>query len=211
MGVLFALTTACLACGGAAANADAKRGGTGDSTPASNVAWTPATLRKFLFATENSLEWFAARAAQGKPNVVLGECYGEQAVKTIKVSDAVAELQQRFAGKALRCYLATYLGCRIGEWIGMAGEARYLDKPIAFNGSKVTFVSQTAGRVVADVTEADPQDVLDDGNLNPETVDGKHEYGDSLRSRYTLERDSRGIWHITDRQPNWEGWECRER
>ena len=57
--------------------------------------------------------------------------------------------------------------------------------------------------------EAEFNMVMTGGNLDPAQADGKTEF--LFKSRYTLTRDAKGVWRISDRVPSFKEWECREK
>jgi hypothetical protein len=77
-----------------------------------------------------------------------------------------------------------------------------------FAQSKVKIITQEPDRVVAELTEAESSEVRSDGSL----ADGSAgPDDDSLKSRYTVVRDGKGVWRISQREPSFDGWECREK
>jgi hypothetical protein len=117
-------------------------------------------------------------------------------------------LETRFTGQALRGYLATFLGCRLGDSIASAGLS--INPPVAltFQEAKAAIIEQTPDRVVAEVGEAE-FNMIKKGKLDPDEADGKAEF--LHKSRYTLTRDANDVWRISDRVPSFKEWECREK
>jgi hypothetical protein len=177
--------------------------------PAS-IKWTPQTLRKFLVETTLMVR-NAVTAAYKKydPDQIAGTCYdGQQATKLVRASEIVPSLSERLEGKALQCYLASYFGCRVGEWLARAGVAQTGPAAVPFTRSKVKIISQTPDRVVAELTEAETAEVRSDGTLGEDATGPGDE---SLKSKYTLVRDGKGVWRISLREPSFDDWECREK
>ena len=107
-----------------------------------------------------------------------------------KASEILPVLESRLTDKALRCYLASYFGCRLGDSIASAGVS--LNVPIAapFQEARTAILEQNADRVVAEVGEAE-FNMVPGGKLDPTQADGKSEL--IYKSRYTLVRDARGV------------------
>src|SRR5215218_2147084 len=114
-------------------------------------------------------------------------------------SDIVPVLERRLTGRALTCHLASYLGCRLGDLIASAGVSINSPAAVPFQEAKAAIIEQTADRVVAEVGETE-YSMVRDGKLVPSEGDGviEHKY----RSRYTLVRDAKGVWKISDRVPS---------
>jgi hypothetical protein len=172
-------------------------------------AWTPDRIRQFVVETDRLL--LAKRGEVMKKHLgdqAMGQCYGEPAYPMGKASDILPVLESRLTDKALRCYLASYFGCRLGDSIASAGVS--LNVPIAapFQEARAAILEQNADRVVAEVGEAE-FNMVPGGKLDPTQADGKSEL--IYKSRYTLVRDAKGVWRISDRVPSFKEWECRER
>jgi hypothetical protein len=171
-------------------------------------AWTPERVREFVVDTEQLVYKLRSKqlekhgGAQAK-----GECYGEAAYPLGQISEIVPALETRLTGHALRCYLASYFGCRMGDSVASAGISLDGPRAVSFNESRTTILEQTADRIVAQMSEA-PSDMVLLGKLTKE-ADGKTEHKHS--SRYTLTRDAKGVWRISDRIPSFKEWECREK
>jgi hypothetical protein len=137
-----------------------------------------------------------------------GECYGDSAFPIGLATEIVPVLETRLTGQALRCYVASYFGCRMGDWIASAGVSRDGGpRALSFNESRTTILEQTPDRIVAQMSEA-PSDMVLQGKVIKD-ADGKTEHKHS--SRYTLTRDAKGVWRISDRIPSFKEWECREK
>jgi hypothetical protein len=182
------------------------------ATPGSNdsPAWTPDRLRTFVLETTAIADKAVDKAYKTfDEKQIAGECWGGiEAPRLIKAAEIVPLLAQRLEGRALQCYIASYFGCRIGDWLARAGLAQFGPGAVPFTRSKVTIVEQTPDRVVADFIEAETVDVKSNGELDKEKVGDDVDF--KLSSRYTLSRDARGVWRISDRVPSFPSWECRE-
>ena len=177
--------------------------------PDANPAWTPDRLRAFVLETTAIADKAAKKAYETfDEKQIAGECWGDTAPRLVKAADVVPVLAQRLEGRALQCYLASYFGCRIGDWLARAGIDQFGPGAVPFTKSKVTIVEQAPDRVVADFVEAEAVDVKSNGELNREKVGDNIAF--KLKSRYVLTRDARGTWRISDRQPSFPSWECRE-
>ena len=174
--------------------------------------WTPERVRDFVLGVHLSIEKVIDELTRKRDRAnIIGECYGgESAGALAKAADILPLLEKQITGPALPCYLASYFGCTIGEWIGRAGIAKVGPGFVPFTRSRVTIVEQTPERVVADVIEADLNSVID-GEINRAEISEKIEASLKEKSRYTLSRDSSGTWRISDRRPSFEDWECRAR
>src|SRR5262249_34935018 len=128
----------------------------------------------------------------------------------IKKSVAMPRIQALVTGKALDCYVVTYLGCDEGTWIGSSGALGMNVKEKPYTLSKVTIVDQTAERVVADVDEH-TWELVDKGVLHEQDTWRRMTKADikwrSDRSRYTISRGEDGVWRISDRKPQFR-WLC---
>ena len=172
-------------------------------------AWTPERVRQFVVDTEELVFKQRNRALEKhQGDQASGECYGKPAYPMGKASEIVPILESRLTGRALQCYLASFFGCRQGDSIASAGVS--LDGPSAvpFYEAPAAILEQTADRIVAEVGEAEFNMVLQ-GKLDPKQADGKTEF--KHKSRYTLIRDAKDVWRISDRTPSFKAWECRER
>jgi hypothetical protein len=162
--------------------------------------WSPERVRGFLLGIQQLIAADIERAKKTyKGSDEIGECYGEAAVRYLKAAEVLPRLQTRLTGRALECYVASYYGCRIGEWLAVAGVASNGPSHIVYQKSSVKIVQQSSDRVVADVTEAN-YEALAQGNVDRR---------DQSHSRYTLIRDAQGVWRVSDRTPAFEQWECR--
>jgi hypothetical protein len=172
-------------------------------------AWTPERVREFVVDTERLLYKLLSKQLEKYSNAqATGECYGDSAFPIGLATEIVPVLETRLTGQALRCYLASYFGCRMGDWIASAGVSRDGLRAASYYEARSTILEQTPDRIVAEVGEAPFDDVLD-GTLSPRKEDGKSEFND--KSRYTLIRDAKGVWRISDRIPSFKEWECREK
>jgi hypothetical protein len=158
-------------------------------------------MRAFLLEIQDLIDADIARAAkQFDGSKEIGKCYGETAVlRRLKVSEVMPRLEARLSGRALDCYVASYYGCRVGDWFGSAGVSSYGPSHVIYRKSPVKIVEQTPDRVIADVTEAN-YEALAQGSIDRR---------DQSHSRYTLTRDGKGVWRVIDRVPAFEQWECR--
>jgi hypothetical protein len=205
--------------------------------------WTPDRVREFVLKAHLDIEKFSGelllpRVTGKERQETMGTCFGDQpAFALAKTTVVLPRLRQYVTGRALQCYLSTYFGCTIGQWVASAGIAlEGAPAMVPFTRSKVTILEQRLDRVVADVVEADRDDVNTHGVLRrpePELFDpnepnrkyskeelraiqASRDYSEAEiaeyteKSRYTLSRDAAGVWRISDRRPTWQ-WECRPR
>jgi hypothetical protein len=180
---------------------------------AAEPAWTPARLGTFVLETTALANRVVELAYEHfDESQIAGKCWGGPAPRLVKANAVVPLLAQRLEGRALKCYLASYFGCRIGDWLARAGVAQFGPGGVPFNKSRVTIVQQTADRVVADVVEAEATDVSSNGELDKDKVGEKSgdDADSKFKSRYTLAKGADGKWRISDRVPSFESWECRE-
>jgi len=176
----------------------------------SSPAWTPERVREFVIDTEQLVQELRAKQREKHGGgQAQGECYGDDAFPAGKVSEIVPVLEARLTGQALRCYLATNFGCRMGDIIARAGVSRDVIAALPFHEAKAAILEQTPDRVVAEVGEAEFNMVNLDGKIDPKQANGTIEH--KRRSRYTLTRDDKGVWRISDRIPGFKDWECREK
>jgi hypothetical protein len=96
-----------------------------------------------------------------------GECYGDSAFPVGLATEIVPVLETRLTGQALRCYLASYFGCRLGDSIASAGVSRAGIPAASFLEAKTAILEQTPDRIVAEVGEAEFNMVNTDGHLDP--------------------------------------------
>ena len=173
-------------------------------------AWTPERVRQFVVDTEKLAFGLRDKLLEKHMNAQsTGECYDDSAFPIGLATEIVPVLETRLTGQALRCYVASYFGCRLGDWIASAGVSRDGGpRRVSFYEARSTILEQTPDRIVAEVGEA-PSDDVDHGKLSPRKEDGKSEFND--KSRYTLIRDEKGVWRISDRIPSFKEWECREK
>ncbi len=174
-----------------------------DAAPAAAAEpWTPERLRAFLLGIQDLIDQDIQRARKTyRGSDEIGQCYGEAAIRYLKAAEVLPRLQTRLTGRALDCYVASYYGCRIGEWLANAGVASNGPSHIVYKKSSVKILEQAADRVVADVTEANYEAL----------AQGPVDQSDLSHSRYTLARDAKGVWRVSDRAPAFAQWECRPR
>jgi hypothetical protein len=181
--------------------------------------WTPARVRTFVLRAEAEMEKLQSlQFPEGwdrRAPLDVGTCHENPIAGVIGKSFALPRLQAVLSASALGCYTATYLGCTVGAWIGRSIDSEYGPGTKPFTRSKVTIVEQTPNRVVADVVEADSEEVFDGviaewndriGKLVPYTDEELAQYKEV--SRYTITLGADGVWRISDRKPPFE-WECR--
>jgi hypothetical protein len=175
--------------------------------------WTPDQVRRFVLGVERLMDGLYLAQAEGEHPELAGTCRGYPMSRAIKRSVALSRMHGFVGGKALRCYLATYLGCDAGPWIGRPTADAVGPELRPFKRAKVTIVEQTPDRVVADVTEI-PTDDLFDGDakvyLGEDDVRPYTEAeiaGVKDASRYTITRVNGWMWQITDRKPSFP-WVC---
>ena len=85
---------------------------------------------------------------------VMGTCFADQpAAKSVSLTDARWSVDRFVTGPARQCYLASYFGCTIGDWVARAGLARSGPAFGPHYRSNVVIVEQTPNRVIADVSE----------------------------------------------------------
>ena len=139
----------------------------------------------------------------------MGECYGEPAYPMGKASEILPVLESRLTDKALRCYLASYFGCRLGDSIASAGVS--LNVPIAapFQEARATILDQNADRVVAEVGEAE-FNMVPGGKLDPTQADGKSERILQIPLHPCPRRQGR-LAGFSYCAPSFKEWECREK
>jgi hypothetical protein len=179
--------------------------------PSAHERMTADLLRAIVVNADLELQRHRDSISRREPGEPLGTCFAAQpAVKSVKLSEVRRSLERFVTGPARQCYLASYFGCTIGDWVARAGVAQSGPAFSPHGRSKVVIVQHTSDRVVADVTEVETRLVSatgdlfsdDDPTLPPPSVEKS--------SRYTLTRDSKGHWRIYDRKPTFE-WECRVR
>jgi hypothetical protein len=185
--------------------------------PAKSGEWTPERVRAFVLHVESEMERLqelqVLEDRQGKPSVD-GTCHDEPVTDVLKASFVLPRVRGFVTGKALPCYVATYLGCTFGAWIGRSFSSVYMPGNRPFPRSKVTIVEQRADRVVADVVEAAVEEVTNGVIGEWDDAISKYvEHSDELLSqykevsRYTITRGTDGVWRISDRKPPFK-WEC---
>jgi hypothetical protein len=173
---------------------------------------TADEVRALLIEADDALERYTGelmlRVNNDTPSTL---CYGRMlAKKWGRLSEVRAVVSKYATGPALQCYLASYFGCTIDEWVWRSGIAEDGVEFLPYEGSAVAIIEQTPDRVVADVFEASRY------SLNSRHQVSREIHPDGIlpevktKSRYTLTRDATGRWRIFDRKPNFE-WECRVR
>lgn len=176
------------------------------------AAWTTERVRDFVLETHQLIDREVRRAYKSfDGRKAMGKCYGEPAKGLIKTAAVLPVLETRIQGKALQCYVASYFGCRVGEWLAVAGVALRGPSHLPYAESTVTLIEQTADKVIAEVTEIS-SDVLKAGVLDKSKIPAGQDLKDlNVQTRYILLRDARGAWRIADREPAAGDWECRLR
>ncbi len=141
----------------------------------------------------------------------MGTCFADHpAARSVKLTDARWSVDRFVTGPARQCYLASYFGCTIGDWVARAGLAESGPAFGPHYRSNVVIVEQTADRIIADVSEVDDHLIDSTGDLVSDNDTKLAPPTYEKTSRYTLTRDTKGHWRIYDRKPNFE-WECRVR
>lgn len=186
----------------------------GSATP----SWTADQVRDFVLGVERELTKLQKLEFQSKPKPLPtnGTCDGEPLEWVIQTSVVMPRLKAMIGGKALPCYVTTYLGCAFGAWIGRGVASQWGPLTLPFTLSKVTIVEQTPAKVVADVVEAPIESIYDgvakesdgDGHTRPSTEEEMSGY--TTTSRYTITRGKDGVWRVTDRKPPYP-WQCESR
>ena len=88
-------------------------------------AWTPERVRQFVVDTDQLVQTLRGKQRRKHGGAqATGECYGDDAFPMGPASEIVPVLETRLTGQALRCYLATNFGCRMGDTIASAGVSR---------------------------------------------------------------------------------------
>jgi hypothetical protein len=174
------------------------------------VAWTADRVRGFVLETHqlmdrqvrNAYKTFDGRKA-------MGQCYGEPAKGLVKTAVVLPALEPRLQGKALQCYLSSYFGCRVGDWLAVAGVALRGPSHAPHADSAVKLIEQTTEKVVAEITEVST-DLLRAGVLDKSRIPAGQNIKDfNVQTRYILARDAKGAWRIAEREPASGDWECR--
>ena len=186
---------------------------------AASDEWTPDRVRAFVLRAEVEMLHLASEQLKAKP-AFKGTCHGSEVYVAVKKSVAMPRIQGLVTGKALSCYVASYLGCSQGDSIARSNDLIMIRRP--FTRAKVTIIERTTDRVVADVTEASTDDVafhVDAFHLDARVVEGDDDssrpYTDAEVaavkdvSRYTITRGSDGVWRISDRKPTFK-WICED-
>jgi hypothetical protein len=187
--------------------------------------WTPDRVRDFVIRVEAQMVKLSDRQL-GTYVRDAGTCRGWTIRYGIEKSVALPRIQALVTGRALTCYVASYLGCSAGDWI--AGTSNFIAARSPFTRSKVTIIEQTKDRVVADVAETTYPGAddfvatvaLDEDDEDDEHDDEHHEqthrpFTDAEVaavkdvSRYTITRGADGVWRISDRQPSFD-WICKD-
>jgi hypothetical protein len=175
--------------------------------------WTPDMVRRFVLGIDRLMDHlYVDQDGSDHPDLV-GNCRGYPVGPAMKRSEVLSRMHGFVGGRALNCYLATYLGCNVGGWIGRPVASEVGPKRKPFKKSKVTIIEQTRDRVIADVTEIPTDDFWDgdakiylgEDDVQPYTDAEIAEIKDT--SRYTITRVNDWMWQISDRKPSFE-WSC---
>src|SRR5262249_52249533 len=108
-------------------------------------SWTPERVRTFVLQVEremNNLMEEQGKTAAPPPGI----CHGAEVVRAFKKSEALRRVRSLITGKAVDCYVTTYLGCSNGDWIGRSFASEYGPEMVPYTLSKVTIVTQTTDR-----------------------------------------------------------------
>jgi hypothetical protein len=181
-----------------------------DSKPSE---WTPEKLLEFVSVIDHIMELLYVQQDEREHPRLTGSCRGFPVDGAIKRSRVVSLLRPVLGGKALNCYLATYLGCDVKGWIARPMSSVVGAELKPFKRSKVTIVEQTPDRIVVDITELPYEEVTDGVATAYLGEDEKRPFTDAEigaitdKSRYTLTRGKDGHWRITDRKPSFK-WIC---
>jgi hypothetical protein len=181
---------------------------------AGNDAWTPEGVRRFVLAVDRQMGQLYAERVRPAAGPLPGLCRGSAMTHAIERSRVVSRTAGFLVGPIQACYVATYLGCDAGPWIGVPRPSLVGPARRPFTRSKVTIVEQTRDRVVADVTEIRSEDFYDgEARVWIEDQDAARPYTDAEvdavkdASRYTIVRGKDGRWRISDRKPGF-AWVC---
>jgi len=187
--------------------------GSAQAPLAASDKWTPDRVRAFVLHVEGGMLHLAVEQLKAHRRFQ-GTCQGSAVHGGNEKSVAMPRIQAMVTGKALSCYVASYLGCSDGDWI--VGSTHLVNIRRPFTRAKVTIIEQTADRVVADVAEVSTDDLA---FLTAQVVEGDSDesrpYTDAEvaavkdASRYTITRGSDGVWRISDRVPSFK-WICEE-
>jgi hypothetical protein len=179
------------------------------------AAWTTARVLTFVLETHAMVDREVRKAYKSfDGRRTLGQCYGEPAKGLVKAAAVQPRLETRIQGKALQCYVASYFGCRLGDWLAVAGVALRGPSHLPHARSEARLIEQTPNQVIAEVTEVS-SDILKAGVVDPTRIPaGQTIENFSVETRYTLafSRDGKGkgAWRIADRVPAAGDWECRD-
>jgi hypothetical protein len=178
-----------------------------------NDGWTPDRVRRFVLAVDRQMGELYVERVRLEP-ALPGLCRGAPMTYAIKRSRVMSRTAGFLAGPIRDCYVATYLGCDAGPWIGIPKPSLVGPARRPFTRSKVTIVEQTADRVVADVTEIRSEDFYDgEAKVWIDDQDAARPYADAEvdaiedASRYTIARGRDGRWRISARRPGF-AWVC---
>jgi hypothetical protein len=176
-------------------------------------AWTPDRVRRFVIGVERLMERLYQEQEDVEHPDLAGHCRGYSMGAAIRRSAALSRMRPFIGDKVIKCYLATYLGCDAGDWIGRPEASEVGPELQAFKRSRVTIIEQTPDRVVADVTEISPEAIFGGDAAEYMGEDDLRPYSDAEvaaiqdASRYTITRGKGGLWQITDRKPSFK-WSC---
>jgi hypothetical protein len=178
---------------------------------AAAAAWTPERVLSFVLETHALVDREVRKAYKSfDGRRALGQCYGEPAKGLVKAAAVRPVLESRIEGKALQCYVASYFGCRLGDWLAVAGVALRGPSHLPHAGSAARLIEQTTTQVTAEVTEVS-SDILKAGVVDPTRIPAGKTVADfSVQTQYTIARASKGAWKIADRVPAAGDWECRD-
>jgi len=169
-------------------------------TPADGKAWTADQIRGFVVRTDTQMQEIYGAEDWLSPDPS-ATCHGDPIARAIEKPRVLALMRSFVSAKLTDCYIATFLGCQAGDWVGAGFSSSVGPGQRPFSLSKVVIVEQTADRVVADVTEASSDSVDDAGVLLAESGDPEPDASwVKSSSRYTIARERDGVWRISDRK-----------
>ncbi len=174
--------------------------------PASGKDWTADQLLAFVIRTDLQMRAIYA----GEDSLDLDTpvtCHGAPIARAIEKARVLSQMRSFVSARLVDCYVATYVGCEAGKWVGAPFASFVGPGARPFTLSKVTIVEQTSDRVVADISEA-PSDVVDDQGVLFVQDTGEPDTNTTVQgvSRYTITREKDGVWRISDRKSNDESY-----